>query len=96
MPYQPIPSKAETVAVAGTAIGLTFANYANASKAEIDVQGAAVRFYTDGSTPTATAGRRAPRNATIVLTGGEIERVKFIRETGVSATLSVVYYRGEA
>jgi hypothetical protein len=95
MAYQPIPSKAEAVSVAGTAVGLTLANVANATKAEVDVHLAPIRFYTDGSTPTASAGRRAGRNATITLRLGEIERFKAIRETGVSAALSVVYYMGE-
>lgn len=95
MAYAPKPSSAETVTVAGTAIGFTLSKYANATKAEVDVQSASVRFYTDGSTPTATAGLRAGRDAKITLRGGEIERFLAIRETGVSATLSVVYFTGE-
>ena len=95
MSYIPISSKAETVAVAATAIGFTAANYVGASKAEVDVQSASIRFYADGSTPTATAGVRVPRNGKITLRGAEIAGFKAIRETGVSATLSVIFYSGE-
>lgn len=93
--YTPMTGRAEVVTASGTAGGLTAASLAGATKAEIDVQSASVRFYTDGSTPTATAGRRAGRDAVIVLKGAEIAGFKVIRETGVSATLSVVYYTGE-
>lgn len=60
--------------------------------AYVQVFSAPIRFWVDGSAPTATAGHRADVYEAIELYGAEVANFKAIRETGVSASLEITYY----
>ncbi len=93
MPYIPITNEGEALTVGATAV--TWASVpASATRAQVYVMSAAVRFTVDGVTPTATTGDRAARDARIILKGAEVQGFKAIRETAVSATLHATFYSG--
>lgn len=83
----------ETVTVAGTAIGFdaTPATHGIIPEgAVVTVEGAAIRFNADGSTPTATVGHVAEVGDVIYLTDRkQCTLFRAIRRDGVSATISV-------
>lgn len=59
----------------------------------ITVYTAPIRFWVDGTAPTATTGHRADVYDEIILEdSGEVANFKAIRETSVSATVEVTYY----
>lgn len=90
--YTPI-GKQTGLAVAGTAVSLTQPSGAKARAAIIEVGTAAIRFWVDGSTPTASEGHRADVAATIELnSAAEVANFKAIRESGVSAKLEITYF----
>lgn len=79
----------EQVTVDDTATALTVP--AAATRADIGVETASIRYRDDGTDPTTTAG--------ILLEDGDILRfdaslaaLRFIRTAGTSATLNVAYY----
>lgn len=84
-------SAKETLTVSSTALPLT-ANLAESrTHAFITVAADAVRFWLDGTAPTATVGHLANVGDTIVLTGrAELDGFRVIRVT-TDATLSVSY-----
>ena len=88
----------ETIAVSNVAKGLTVATFSPASGpgaqgAIIAVEGNDVRFWTDGTDPTATVGVLAVVGATITLNGqNDLRGFRVIRKT-LDATLSVIYLR---
>lgn len=88
----------ETIAVSNVAKGLTVATFSPASGpgaqgALIAVEGGAVRFWTDGTDPTAAVGVPAVAGQTITLDGQNMLRgFRVIRQT-VDVTLSVIYLR---
>lgn len=84
----------ESVTVAGTAIGFdvttTNNNGMKPQSAMITVEGAAIRFTTDGTTPTAAVGHAAEIGAVINLTdSAECDNFLAIRRDGVSATIRI-------
>jgi len=84
----------ESLTVAGTAVGLTAATYAENDVALITVDDAAVRFRLDGTAPTATVGHvLEPGDVLVLDSPDQLTKVRFIRRDGVSATLRVSYGR---
>ena len=82
----------ESITVADTAIGFTTATRDDAVEAFVTVESAAVRFRTDGTDPTAAIGHVLEVGDTLKLKGrDDLQKVKFIRRDGVSATLRVTY-----
>lgn len=88
---------AENLTVAGTAVALSGVSGLKPAHALIYVGGGPIRWRADGTSPTSTAGMYAAAGSYIdwtdVVTNyrGLIENVEFIRTTGTSATLAVVY-----
>ncbi len=81
----------EALAVAGTAVGFTEATVANATLAVGRVEGAQVRYRTDGTAPTASVGVIADPGDVITVSGyRDIKSIRFIR-TGASATLATEF-----
>jgi hypothetical protein len=83
----------EALAVAGTAVGFTAATFATAYAAVARVEGAQVRYRTDGTDPTATVGMVAdPGDVIYVNSSRDLQAIKFIR-TGSSATVNAEFIR---
>lgn len=81
----------EALAVAGTAVGFTAGTVANALLAVARVEGAQVRYRTDGEDPTASVGIVANDGDVITVTGyRDIKSIRFIR-TGSSATVNAEF-----
>ena len=81
----------EALAVAGTAVGFTEATFANATRAMVRVEGAQVRYRTDGNDPTASVGVVANDGDVITVSGfRDIKSIRFIR-TGSSATVNAEF-----
>lgn len=85
------------LAIAGTAVTLTVP--AAAKGAVIDNSGSgAIRYTTDGSTPSATAGNRLVVGGTLAFNDpgvdyrGILTALKMIRESAQSSTVEVQYY----
>jgi len=74
-------------------IGLTAPTGKVPNGAVITVYTAPVRFWVNGTAPTATTGHRAEPYQVIRLEdAGEIANFKAIRESSVSATVEVTYF----
>lgn len=83
----------ENLTVAGTAVGFTAGTYAGAYAAFARVEGAQVRYRTDGTDPTASVGMLADPGDGIPITGSkDLQAIKFIR-TGGSATVNAEFMR---
>jgi len=84
----------EALTVAGTAVGFTAATYAGAYTAVVRIEGAQVRYRTDGTSPTASVGMVAdPGDVIHVSSSRDLQAIKFIRTGGVSATASAEFQR---
>lgn len=90
----------EALAVAASAIGFTAASVSptggagRATMVSVQVEGAPVRYRMDGTSPTATVGTLIQDGGEIQVFGSQdIDSIKFIRSTGVSATLNCHYAR---
>ncbi|HET6495071.1 MAG TPA: hypothetical protein VFH61_06880 [Thermoleophilia bacterium] len=84
----------ESVTVAATAIGFDITPASNngmkPQAALITVETAAIRFTTDGTTPTATVGHVVEAGGSIELAdSGQCDNFLAIRRDGVSATIRV-------
>lgn len=86
----PKANSAQSLTVTSTATALTVP--VGARYCEVEVWGSIVRFWTDGSTPTATVGRRGLIGDTLPFSGARMTQVKFIAETGGTAVLAVEYF----
>lgn len=89
-PIERIPKGYQQLTVADEAIGLTVP--AGATRAVIKVIAQPVRFRNDGTNPTTTVGYPLVATEVIELTSQGLSEAKFIRSTGSSATLEVLYY----
>jgi len=58
----------------------------------VDTESQVVRWYDDGTTPTASLGRRLLPGYELEVTAGSLSTIKFIEEAP-SAKLNVTYYR---
>lgn len=63
----------------------------NAMKAHVSCTGAAVRYYQDGRTPSATTGHPLDARSHLVVSKSELTTVRFFQESA-SAVLEVTYY----
>ena len=90
-----IPIGVQTgLSVTATAGGLTVPTGKVPKGAIITVLAAPVRYWVDGTTPTATTGHRADVHDEIYLDSDmEVANFSAIRESGVSATLEITYYQ---
>lgn len=97
MPYDRTfaPKDKESLTVSSTAVQLTAATKAGKAKAKIYVETSPIRYWLDGSTPTATVGHKAAAGSEIILDEQE-EVLNFyvVLDTaaGADATLRVTYY----
>ena len=88
----------ESITVAGTALPLTAATYAQsggtAAYALVTVEDAPVRYEIDGGTPSSTVGHLANPGASVSLCGIDlVSKFKAIRSTATSATVKVTYLK---
>ncbi len=84
----------EALSVAGTAVGFTAATYAGAYGAIGRLEGAQIRYRTDGTAPTASVGTIVNPGDVIKIKGSrDLQAIKFIRTGGTSATLSTEFLR---
>ena len=82
----------ESITVADSAIGFTAATHDHANEAFVTVESGAVRFRADGTDPTAAIGHVLEVGDTLRLESqNDLQKVRFIRRDGVSATLRVSY-----
>jgi hypothetical protein len=93
----PIPSSAATLTVGASACSLVTCTGgatlpANAYAALISVETNAIRYWDDGSTPTATTGQSLPAASTVAACGPAVlTKLLFIQQSA-AATLRVSYY----
>ena len=100
--YDPLDTFAfEALSVAGTAVGFTAATMAGtpatgkpACAAFCTVEGAPIRMRADGTDPTATVGRLFGIGDNFVVWGArDLASVRFISQTGATATLNTEFAR---
>lgn len=83
----------EALAVAGTPVGFTANTYAGAYIAVARVEGAQVRYRTDGTNPSASVGMVAdPGDVIHVTSSRDIQAIEFVR-VGSSATVNAEFMR---
>ena len=91
--YDPVPFDYESVTVAAVAIGLTSGTYDDATRAEITLETAQIRFRVDGSDPTSSEGHIVDADDVIVLnSAAQIAGFKAIRTGGTSGVLKATYF----
>jgi hypothetical protein len=84
----------ETVTVGAGPVGLTAAKASASFMARLDVEGAELRYWTDGSAaPTATQGILAGPGAIIYVYATDIQRFRAIRTAASNAVIQVSYGR---
>lgn len=89
--YQSVQS---ALTIDNTVGGIALTRPAGTQKASVQVFTAPIRFWTDGTAPTATTGHRADINDMILLKSPEeVLNFRGIRETSVSATAEITYDR---
>ena len=93
MAYAPIASSSAVLSVSTSSVGLSSPPDA-ATKARVQVLTANIRFWVDGSTPTASQGVQAGPGHVIILYRTEIDNFKAIREGGTDSSLQVSYFAG--
>lgn len=85
-------ANSESIVISNTAVALTTIP-ASAQAAHISVHEQRLRFYYDGSTPTATSGHVGIVDREIDLESREeVTNFKAIREGGTDARISVTYH----
>ena len=102
--WAPLTGAAEAITVAATSIGLSETRYRGligepgmAGRAIANLETAQIRYYWDGTVPTATAGHVAEAGDELIIEGLEaLEKFRAIRTGGVSATLNVTYEKRRA
>lgn len=82
----------ESFTVSSVSVGFTAGTQLDLQYAHVTCETAVVRYWLDGSTPTATAGHELAAGASINMSN-HLENVKFIRRDGADATLRVSYGR---
>ena len=92
MSNQPAYTTKEIISVAGVSTPLTATVYLNSRHALVTVEGVPIRFWKDGSTPTATQGHLCEPGDVIPLRNqDQIRKFKAITPSGATATLMVSY-----
>ena len=85
--------RTEAVTVSSVAIGMTVTagNGFLPQAAEITVEDEAVRYFSDGTTPTSTTGTEIEPGGQIILVNrGEVVQFRAIRRDAADATLRVI------
>jgi len=87
------PFDYESITVADSAIGLTSATYLDATRAEMTLETAQIRFRADGSDPAADEGHPVEVGDVIILdSAAQIAGFKAIRTGSTSGVLKVTYF----
>jgi hypothetical protein len=82
----------ESITVSTTSVGLTAATAAQYPFALITVENAAVRFWLDGTAPTATVGHVLEAGDKLDLNSSDqVLSARFIRRDGVDGVIRVSY-----
>lgn len=82
----------EALTVAGTAVAFTADTRLTAILASVRVEGAQIRYRTDGENPTASVGTIVDDGDSFNVWGSsDINSIRFIRTGGVSATLNTEF-----
>ena len=91
--YYPLGAFAfEALTVAGTAVGFTATTKENAILASVRVEGAQIRYRTDGTAPTASVGTIVNDGDFFNVWGSsDLASIRYIRTGGVSATLNTEF-----
>jgi hypothetical protein len=83
----------EVITVSAVAIGLTANKLSPAEAALISCAGGGVRYWLDGTAPTASEGHPLAAGETILVHGqNNLRGLRFVRETA-DAALAVTYLR---
>jgi hypothetical protein len=78
----------EALTVSSTAVGFTSSAFVNADYAHVYVDGADIRMFFGGGTPTASTGIPVSLGDEIILEGkDEVSKARFIRSGGGDAVL---------
>lgn len=84
----------ETLTIGATAIGFTVATMAAAKAASVgQIETASIRWWDDGTTPTATTGHKVDAGQLLCVYGSALGRWKAIAVTATSATAPVSFYK---
>jgi len=87
------PFDYESITVSNTAIGLTSATYLDATRAEMTLETAQIRFRVDGTDPTSSEGHPVYVGDLIILnSAAQIAAFKAIRTGSTSGVLKVTYF----
>jgi len=87
------PFDYESVTVEDSAIGLTSATYLDATRAEMTLETAQIRFRADGTNPTSSEGHPVYVGDVIILdSAAQIAGFKAIRTGTTSGVLKVTYF----
>ena len=87
------PFDYESVTVAASAVGLTSGTYDDATRAEITLETAQIRFRVDGTNPTSGEGHLVEVGDVIRLTSAaQIANFKAIRTGATSGVLKATYF----
>lgn len=85
-------SASESITVSTSSVGLTTATITGLNEAHITVETAAVRYWLDGSDPTAAVGHALAIGGILDLDSSEsMENIRFIRRDGSDAVLRCSY-----
>jgi len=88
-----IPFAFESITVAATAIGGTALTYTDATRAEMTLETAQIRFRFDGTNPTAAEGHLVEVGDLVILkSAAQIANFKAIRTGGTSGVLKATYF----
>nr|QNO41555.1 hypothetical protein MPGNBCFJ_00019 [Methanosarcinales archaeon ANME-2c ERB4]QNO42069.1 hypothetical protein NIICAKKE_00019 [Methanosarcinales archaeon ANME-2c ERB4]QNO42284.1 hypothetical protein OEDCDHIP_00001 [Methanosarcinales archaeon ANME-2c ERB4]QNO42439.1 hypothetical protein ADMFNEEM_00005 [Methanosarcinales archaeon ANME-2c ERB4]QNO42689.1 hypothetical protein GKPKHNMI_00011 [Methanosarcinales archaeon ANME-2c ERB4] len=92
-PVGRIPFDYESITVADSAIGGTAATYLEATRAEMTLETAQIRFRVDGTNPTSSEGHLVEVSDVIILnSAAQIANFKAIRTGATSGVLKVTYF----
>ena len=87
------PFAYESITVANSAIGLTSGTYSDATRAEMTLETAQIRFRMDGTNPTSSEGHLVEVGDTITLdSAAQIADFLAIRTGSTSGVLKVTYF----
>lgn len=93
----PQPKDHDTGTIADTAVGLDANKAANAKAVFITIETAPVRYWIDGTDPTANEGHQVFANQNLYFAGSSmgcksITQLRMIRSTGNNATYNATFY----
>ena len=87
------PFAYESITVANSAIGLTSGTYSDATRAEMTLETAQIRYRLDGTNPTSSEGHPVEVGDLIILnSAAQIAGFKAIRTGSTSGVLKVTYF----